>query len=194
MNKDTENIEQHDELEQLRAQVAEFKSRLDQQEIITDRLLRNAVNGKVKSLRKYNNTIYILGGISYLIILTACLVAKVTLVPVLILGALCLAEYFFCTWNLRQISGVAQMSVVDAQTAIVKYIRREKWLNIGEIVPMLALAVWAVIEIHPDFYNVYQLVFTLVIAIAVAGFLLAKQFKMVADIRKSIAALRNESN
>ena len=193
MNTENQNIDQHDELEQLRTQLAEFKSRLDRQEIVNDRLLRDALRGKVNGLRKYSNTIYILGAIGYLIIFAAFVVAKVTLIPVIVLGAMCLAEFIFCSWNLKQISGVSQMSVVDAQTAMAEYAKREKWLNIGEIIPVLALAAWAAIELRPDIDALPAILFVVIVTIVVCAILLGKQFKMVSDIQKSIATLRNES-
>ena len=192
MNTANNNIEDMKELEALRAQVAQFKARLDEQEIVNDRLLRNAVNGKVNRLRKYSNTVYILGAIGYLMIFAAFVAAKVNLMPVIILAVMCLAEFIFCSWNLKQIAGVSQMKVVDAQTAIAKYTKREKWLNICEFIPVLALVIWGVSEFHPDQSRVIEMIIVGIIMVIVCAVIIGKQFKMVAEVRKSIEELRKD--
>lgn len=200
---DDNNIQNPDELEMLRAQVAEFKNRLDEQEIVNDRLLRDVVRGKVKSLRSFNITVYLLAAVGLLLILAAFIVARVSVWPVVVLGLLAVAEVVFSFWNLGKISRVSEMSVVDAQTEMTAFVRREKWLNIIEIPFVVLIVVWA--------YHAFESVVIpdsvprdliedtarggfvgVIIGVAVVIGIFAKQIRMIRNIRRSISALKDE--
>lgn len=193
-------IDQMDELEQLRAQVAEFKSRLDEQEIVNDRLLRNVVKGKVKSLRKFSVSFYILGILGYLIIVAACLAAHVSVLPLVALGLMLVGEGVFTFWNLHKISGVSEMSVLEGQTAMASYIKREKWLNILEVPVLIAVIVWAYYSsegISLTFLDVKGVIeggfVGFIGGVAYVAYIFRKQFRMIRDIKKSINTLRDET-
>ena len=204
MNTENNNIDQLDELEQLRAQVAEFKSRLNEQEIVNDRLLRNVVKGKVKSLRKLNYGVYFLGGFGFLIILAAFLLVNISVWPIITLGVLGAVEAVFTFWNLNKISGVSEMSVVDAQTEMTAFVKREKWLNILEL-PVVALIIYWAYQSSKEIVIPGDVPDDLVLATgsgaivgAIVGcgivlYLFRKQFRMIRNIRKSIDDLRDET-
>lgn len=193
-----------DELEQLRTQVAAFKSRLDEQEIVNDRLMRDVVRGKVKSLRSLNITVYILGAFGYLVLAAVLLAAGVSVWPVVLLGLLFVGECVFSFWNLHTISGIHQMSVLDAQTAMTAFVRREKWLNILELPVVIAIVVWAwqtyeggvtALDSVPSDLVSSALcggIVGCIIGVAFVAWLFCKQFRMIGNIRRSIAALRSE--
>lgn len=201
---DTNNINQLDELQQLRAQVAEFKSRLNEQQIVNDRLLRNVVKGKVKSLRQLNVGVYILGAVGYLIILAACLLVNVSVWPIITLGLLAVGEAVFSFWDLNKISGISEMSVVDAQTEMAAFVRREKWLNILEVPVVVAIIFW-IFQSSKDVVipnnipsDLIQAAYGGGIVGAIVGcgfvvYIFRKQFRMIGNIRKSIDALKDES-
>ena len=195
-------INQTDELEAQRAQVAEFKSRLDRQEIVNDRLLRDVVRGKFKSLKRFNIYMYITALVGFLVIIAAFALAGVSLWPAIVLGLLGVFEAVFTWWNLGKISGVSEMSVVDAQTAITGYVRREKWLNILEIIPVVAIIVWACYAVDqvgvPDGVPEAAIeggitggIIGLVIGVALVVYLFTRHFRMIRNLRKSIDALKN---
>ena len=202
MNTDN-NINHTDELDELRAQVAEFKKRLDEQEIVNDRLLRNVVKGKVKSLRKFNIIVYILAALGFVVIAAACLVTKISLWPVVTLALLGVAEGVFTFWNLNKIAGVSEMSVVDAQTQMAAYVRREKWVNVLEVPAILAIVYWAYVcaqditvpqDIPADLVDatIDGGFVGAIIGTALVFYLFRKQFRMIRNIRKSITALKEE--
>ena len=198
------NINQLDELEALRAQVAEFKARLDKQEIVNDRLLRDVVKGKVKSLRKLNLTVYILAAFGFLVIFLAFVIAKINPLPAVALGLIGVAEGVFSFWNLHKIAGVSEMSVLDAQTAMSDFVRREKWLNILEIPVVIAIVYWICVEVSgatipadvPE--DLVKDTFTgawvgAMIGIGIVAYLFRRQFVIIRNIRRSITALKSES-
>ena len=204
MNTEINNIDQLDELEQLRPQVAEFKSRLNGQEIVNDRLLRGVVKGKVKSLRRLNIGVYILGLLGFLIAAAACLVANLSVWPIATLGILCVGEAVFSFWNLHKISGVSEMSVIDAQTEMTAFVKREKWLNILELPVVAAIVYWAYLAPKDIVINA-DIPADLVqaagagafvgafVGVGIVIYLFSKQFRMIGNIRKSIAKLRDET-
>ena len=204
MNTENNNINQLDELEQLRTQVAEFKSRLNDQEIINDRLLRDVVKGKVKSLRKLNIVVYVLGALGFILVAAACLLVNISVWPIIFLALLGVGEAVFSFWNLNKISGVSEMSVVDAQTEMTAFVRREKWLNIIEVPVVGAIIAWIYFSskdmVLPDSSDTNLTIATgiggavgAIVGISLVAYIFHKQFRIIGNIRKSIDALKDET-
>ena len=139
------------ELEQLRSQVAEFKNRLEQQEIVSERLLKQAMTGHVSWIKQMSAwggvvdlalvplTVYLLRsivGVSWLPILAVCIVM--------------VFEAFFNFWNVSTIRDkyLAANDVINTQHRLRTYKRREK-LYFYIIVPFLLLwLVWLFFEVY----------------------------------------------
>ena len=139
------------ELEQLRSQVAEFKNRLEQQEIVSERLLKQAMTGHVSWIKQMSAwggvvdlalvplTVYLLRsivGVSWLPILAVCIVM--------------VFEAFFNFWNVSTIRDkyLAANDVINTQHRLRTYKRREK-LYFYIIVPFLLLwLVWLFLDVY----------------------------------------------
>lgn len=139
------------ELEQLRSQVAEFKNRLEQQEIVSERLLKQAMTGHVSWIKQMSAwggvvdlalvplTVYLLRsivGVSWLPILAVCIVM--------------VFEAFFNFWNVSTIRDkyLAANDVINTQHRLRTYKRREK-LYFYIIVPFLLLwLVWLFFDVY----------------------------------------------
>ena len=139
------------ELEQLRSQVAEFKNRLEQQEIVSERLLKQAMTGHVSWIKQMSAwggvvdlalvplTVYLLRsivGVSWLPILAVCIVM--------------VFEAFFNFWNVSTIRDkyLAANDVINTQKRLRTYKRREK-LYFYIIIPFLLLwLVWLFFDVY----------------------------------------------
>ena len=139
------------ELEQLRSQVAEFKNRLEQQEIVSERLLKQAMTGHVSWIKQMSAwggvvdlalvplTVYLLRsivGVSWLPILAVCIVM--------------VFEAFFNFWNVSTIRDkyLAANDVINTQHRLRTYKCREK-LYFYIIVPFLLLwLVWLFFDVY----------------------------------------------
>ena len=129
------------ELEELRSQVAEFKNRMEQQEIVSRRLLKEAMKGHVSWIKQMN----IWGGVGELVILPLLVyvlryIAGFTWLPII---ALCIAmaiEAAFNFWNVSTIRDkhLALDDVLSVQQRLITFKRREKLYTFG-ILPFLLL-------------------------------------------------------
>lgn len=139
------------ELEQLRSQVAEFKSRMEQQEIVSRHLLDEAMKGHVSWIKQMSVwggfvdlalvplTVYLLKsivGVSWLPIIAVCVVMVI--------------EAFFNFWNVSTIRDkyLAANDVINTQKRLRTYKRREK-LYFYIIIPFLLLwLVWLFFDVY----------------------------------------------
>ena len=129
------------ELEELRSQVAEFKNRMEQQEIVSRRLLKEAMKGHVSWIKQMN----IWGGVGELVILPLLVyvlryIAGFSWLPII---ALCIAmaiEAAFNFWNVSTIRDkhLALDDVLSVQQRLITFKRREKLYTFG-ILPFLLL-------------------------------------------------------
>ena len=140
------------ELEQLRSQVAEFKNRLEQQEIVSERLLKQAMTGHVSWIKQMSAW----GGVVDLALvpLTVYLlrsIVGVSWLPIIVVCIVMVFEAFFNFWNVSTIRDkyLVANDVINTQHRLRTYKRREK-LYFYIIVPFLLLwLVWL-------FFNVYS--------------------------------------
>ena len=139
------------ELEQLRSQVAEFKSRMEQQEIVSRHLLDEAMKGHVSWIKQMS----VWGGFVDLALvpLTVYLLRSIVGVSWLPILAVCIVmvfEAFFNFWNVSTIRDkyLAANDVINTQHRLRTYKRREK-LYFYIIVPFLLLwLVWLFFDVY----------------------------------------------
>ena len=103
------------ELEELRSQVAEFKNRVEQQEIVSRRLLKEAMKGHVSWIKQMS----IWGSVCELAILPFLVYALrnivgVSWLPIIVIGLVIVGEAVFNFWNVRRPFSTFGMSVPSA--------------------------------------------------------------------------------
>ena len=129
------------ELEELRSQVAEFKNRMEQQEIVSRRLLKEAMKGHVSWIKQMS----IWGSVGELVILPFLVYALRSIagflwLPIIVVGLLIAGEAVFNFWNVSTIRDkhLAVDDVLSAQQRLITFKRREK-LYTFSIVPFILL-------------------------------------------------------
>ena len=129
------------ELEELRGQVAEFKKRMEQQEIVNRRLLKEAMKGHVSWIKQMS----FWGSVAELALLPLFVyvlrsIAGFLWLPIIVLGLLIAGEAVFNFWNVSTIRDkhLAVDDVLSVQQRLVTFKRREKLYTFG-ILPFLLL-------------------------------------------------------
>ena len=139
------------ELEELRSQVAEFKNRVEQQEIVSRRLLKEAMKGHVSWVKQMS----IWGSVGELVILPLlvyalrCIVG-VSWLPIIAVGLVIVGEAVFNFWNVSSIldKHLAVDYVLSAQQRLITFKRREKLYTYG-ILPFIFLwVVWLLFDVY----------------------------------------------
>lgn len=139
------------ELEELRSQVAEFKKRVEQQEIVSRRLLREAMKGHVSWIKQMS----IWGSVGELVILPLlvyalrCIVG-VSWLPIIAVVLLLVGEAVFNFWNVSTIRDkhLAVDDVLSVQQRLITFKRRDK-LYTFSILPFLFLwFVWLLFDVY----------------------------------------------
>ena len=129
------------ELAELRGQVAEFKKRMEQQEIVSRHLLKEAMKGNVSWIKRMS----IWGSVGELVILPLLVyllrsIVGVSWLPIIALGLLIVGEAVFNFWNVSTIRDkhLAADDVLSVQQRLITFKRREKLYTFG-ILPFLLL-------------------------------------------------------
>ena len=139
------------ELEELRSQVAAFKNRVEQQEIVSRRLLREAMKGHVSWIKQLS----IWGSVGELVILPFLVYALRSIVgvswlPIIAVGLMLVGEAVFNFWNVSTIRDkhLAVDDVLSAQQRLITFKRREKLYTFG-ILPFIFLCVvWLLFDVY----------------------------------------------
>jgi hypothetical protein len=139
------------ELEELRNQVAEFKKRVEQQEIVSRRLLREAMKGHVSWIKQMS----IWGSVGELVILPLLVYALRSIVgvswlPIIAVVLLLVGEAVFNFWNVSTIRDkhLAVDDVLSVQQRLITFKRRDK-LYTFSILPFLFLwFVWLLFDVY----------------------------------------------
>ena len=139
------------ELEELRSQVAEFKKRVEQQEIVSRRLLKEAMKGHVSWIKQMS----IWGSVGELAILPFLVYALrnivgVSWLPIIVIGLVIVGEAVFNFWNVSTIRDkhLAVDDVLSAQQRLITFKRREKLYTFG-ILPVIFLwVVWLLFDVY----------------------------------------------
>ena len=139
------------ELEELRSQVAEFKNRVEQQEIVNRRLLKETMKGHVSWIKQMS----IWGSVGELVILPFLVYALRSIVgvswlPIIVVGLVIVGEAVFNFWNVSTIRDkhLAVDDVLSVQQRLITFKRREKLYTFG-ILPFLFLCViWLLFDVY----------------------------------------------
>ena len=139
------------ELEELRSQVAEFKNRVERQEIVSRRLLKEAMKGHVSWIKQMS----IWGSVGELVILPFLVYALRSIVgvswlPIIVIGLAIVGEAVFNFWNVSSIRDkhLAVDDVLSAQQRLITFKRREKLYTYG-ILPFIFLwVVWLLFDVY----------------------------------------------
>ena len=131
------------ELEELRSQVAEFKNRMEQQDIVSQQLLKQAMTAHVSWFKNFN---------VWADIICLCFMPVLALIlrgigcswaPFIVILIILIGELIFNIWNTRSISTKYLMSddVLTSRQRLLKFKQREKWQMVIEV-PLLVLWVF----------------------------------------------------
>jgi len=139
------------ELEELRSQVAEFKNRIEQQEIVSRHLLKEAMKGHVSWIKQMS----IWGSVGELVILPFLVYALRSIVgvswlPIIGVVLMLVGEAVFNFWNVSTIRNkhLAVDDVLSAQQRLITFKRREKLYTYG-ILPFIFLwVVWLLFDVY----------------------------------------------
>lgn len=139
------------ELEELRSQVAEFKNRVEQQEIVSRRLLKETMKGHVSWIKQMS----IWGSVGELVILPLLVYALRSIVgvswlPIIAVVLLLVGEAVFNFWNVSTIRDkhLAVDDVLSVQQRLITFKRRDK-LYTFSILPFLFLwFVWLLFDVY----------------------------------------------
>lgn len=193
------------ELEELRSQVAEFKNRVEQQEIVSRRLLKEAMKGHVSWIKQMS----IWGSVGELVILPFLVYALRSIVgvswlPIIVIGLVIVGEAVFNFWNVSTIRDkhLAVDDVLSAQQRLITFKRREKLYTYG-ILPFIFLwVVWLLFDVYygtniPFFPSsdrnlVYFVV--IVITLAVLSYVFYREMRSLNKAIKDIDEFREKNN
>ncbi len=138
MEKQNNNLQ---ELGELRSQLVEFKNRMEQQEIVSRRLLKEAMKGHVSWIKQMS----FWGSVAELALLPLLVyvlrsIAGFLWLPIIVIGLLIAGEAVFNFWNVSTIRDkhLAVDDVLSAQQRLITFKRREK-LYTFSIVPFILL-------------------------------------------------------
>ena len=209
------------ELEELRSQVAEFKNRVEQQEIVSRRLLKEAMKGHVSWIKQMS----IWGSVGELVILPLlvyalrCIVG-VSWLPIIAVGLVIVGEAVFNFWNVSSIRDkhLAVDDVLSVQQRLITFKRREKlytygilpfiflwvvWLLFDVILPFIFLwVVWLLFDVYygtdiPFFPSSDRLLFYFVviaITLAVISYVFYREMRSLNKAINDIDEFREKNN
>ena len=139
------------ELEELRSQVAEFKNRMEQQEIVSRHLLKEAMKGHVSWIKQMGIWV----SVAELLILPLLVYALRSIVgvswlPTIVIGLMIAGEAVFNFWNVSTIRDkhLAVDDVLSAQQRLITFKRREKLYTFGILPFMLLWFVWLLFDVY----------------------------------------------
>ena len=139
------------ELEELRSQVAEFKNRLEQQEIVSRQMLEKAMKGHVSWIKQMS----VWGGVVDLALVPLIVyllksIVGVSWLPIIAVCIVMIFEAFFNFWNVSTIRDkyLAANDVINTQQRLRTFKRREKLYTFG-ILPFIFLwVVWLLFDVY----------------------------------------------
>ena len=181
------------ELEELRSQVAEFKNRMEKQEIVSRLLLKKAMTGHVSWLKKFN---------VWADVICLCIMPLMALflreigcswAPFIVLLIITLGELIFNIWNTRSISTQRLMSddVLTSRQRLLRFKQREWWQMVIEV-PMLVLWVFWVYFDGPGHRSLNQtewavwFIFAFVIGFAIGFYIYYREMHSLNKAIKEI--------
>ena len=181
------------ELEELRSQVAEFKNRMEQQEIVSQQLLKKAMTAHVSWFKNFN---------IWADIICLCFMPVLALIlrgigcswaPFIVILIILIGELIFNIWNTRSISTKYLMSddVLTSRQRLLKFKQREKWQMVIEV-PLLVLWVFWVYFDGPGHTSQNQtewavrFIFAFVIGFAIGFYIYYREMRSLNKAIKEI--------
>ena len=139
------------ELEELRGQVAEFKKRIEQQEIVSRHLLKESMKGHLSWIKRMG----FWGSVAELALLPLIVyllksIAGGSWLPIIVLAIVMGFEAFFNFWNVSTIRDnyLAANDVISTQQRLRTYKRREKLYTYNVIPILLLWIVWFLFDAY----------------------------------------------
>ena len=186
------------ELEELRSQVAEFKNRVEQQEIVSRRLLKEAMKGHVSWIKQMS----IWGSVGELVILPLlvyalrCIVG-VSWLPIIAVGLVIVGEAVFNFWNVSSIRDkhLAVDDVLSVQQRLITFKRREKLYTYG-ILPFIFLwVVWLLFDVFfPSSDRLLFYFVVIAITLAVISYVFYREMRSLNKAINDIDEFREKNN
>ena len=184
------------ELEQLRSQVAEFKNRLEQQEIVSRRMLNAAMKGHVSWIKQMS----VWGGyvdlaLVPLVVYLLKSIIGVSWLPIIAVCIVMVFEAFFNFWNVSTIRDKYLLAndVINTQQRLRTFKRREKLYTYIAIPFLLLWAVWLFFDVYSGkdipFPTTDRLIFdfaAIAIILAVAFYIFYREMRSLNKAIKDI--------
>ena len=185
------------ELEELRSQVAEFKNRMEQQEIVSRRLLKEAMNSHVSWIKQMGIWV----SVAELVILPLLVYALRSIVgvswlPTIVIGLMIVSEAFFNFWNVSTIRDkhLAVDDVLSAQQRLITFKRREKLYTFGMLPFVFLCVVWLLFDVYhgtdiPFFPSSDRLLVYFVVSVIVFAVLFYVFSREMRSVNKAIKSI-----
>ena len=139
------------ELEQLRSQVAEFKSRMEQQEIVSRQMLEEAMKGHVSWIKQMSvwGGFFDLALVPLVVYLLKSIVG-VSWLPIIAVCIVMVFEAFFNFWNVSTIRDKYLLAndVINAQQRLRTFKRREKIYTFIAVPFILLWLIWFLFDVY----------------------------------------------
>ena len=139
------------ELEQLRSLVAEFKNRLEQQEIVSRRMLNAAMKGHVSWIKQMS----VWGGyvdlaLVPLVVYLLKSIVGASWLPIIAVCIVMVFEAFFNFWNVSTIRDKYLLAndVINAQQRLRTFKRREKIYTFIAVPFILLWLIWFLFDVY----------------------------------------------
>lgn len=143
---------QNNELELMRQQLAILNKKLEGQEIVNDRLMREAMKNKMSWIKKFIWTEIIIVPISILIFLLIAVCFHLSFGPVVVVGILCVIDVVL-DYKINKIGDEEFLQGNLTETA-TKLIRMKKLRVIQIAVEIPVLIIWAIWFSIDFFYHI----------------------------------------
>ena len=185
------------ELEELRSQVAEFKNRMEQQEIVSRRLLKEAMNSHVSWIKQMGIWV----SVAELLILPLLVYALRSIVgvswlPTIVIGLMIVSEAVFNFWNVSTIRDkhLAVDDVLSAQQRLITFKRREKLYTFGILPFVFLCVVWLLFDVYhgtdiPFFPSSDRLLVYFVVSVIVFAVLFYVFSREMRSLNKAIKSI-----
>lgn len=184
------------ELEQLRSQVAEFKNRLEQQEIVSRQMLEEAMKGHVSWIKQMSvwGGFFDLALVPLVVYLLKSIVG-ISWLPIIAVCIVMVLEAFFNFWNVSTIRDKYLLAndVINAQQRLRTFKRREKLYTYIAIPFLLLWLVWLFFDVYSGkdipFPTTDRLIFdfaAIAIILAVAFYIFYREMRSLNKAIKDI--------
>ena len=185
------------ELEELRSQVAEFKNRMEQQEIVSRRLLKEAMNSHVSWIKQMGIWVSVAELVTLpLLVYALRSIVGVSWLPTIVIGLMIVSEAVFNFWNVSTIRDkhLAVDDVLSAQQRLITFKRREKLYTFGILPFVFLCVVWLLFDVYhgtdiPFFPSSDRLLVYFVVSVIVFAVLFYVFSREMRSLNKAIKSI-----